>query len=331
MEPVEGQVPTPAAPTNPFSGTGTTGNIDRNKVLLNEIISMGGTRAESLYNEQDARTQEALRQRLAGASNMPAAQQAIYDGFRRDAEEARRQHAESQQRQSQLGSIFMDQAKAAVPIYEKNVDAQTEALRMQYEAQARRDAEAAAASAARSSGGGGGSSYKATDYGDVATTALTPEQAVKAGTAGAARSVDQALAAYGVQNPAVSAKYGPALQKVASVIANASQAKGTKALSFDAVMGTIDDMLSEMQASGDIPEGTNPSFLRDVALYMFAPVWGVQDTDWGFQAGAYRQLNAMNSNNAPTPAQAQPQGSLAKGVSVGAGIAKKLAASLKKK
>lgn len=333
-EPLPGQTPTPAAPPNPF-GEGATGNIDRQKALLNDIIAMGGTPAAQLYQEQDVRAQEALRQRLQAAGPSTVAQQGIYDAFRRDAEEARRQHAETQQRQMQLGNLFMDQAKQAVPIHAKNVDAMTEALRMQFEARARADAEAA--QLARSGRGGGGGSSTKTSYLDGADPlALTAEEAKKAGTSGNARSMDQALAAYGVQNPAVAQKYGPAIQKVAGNLAAIAQLKGTKAVSFDFVLSSLDQIISEMEANGDFaprpgdPASINPDLVRDVALFMFAPVWGVGDDQWGFREGAYRQLNALNSNNPATGAGAR-SGIGAKVSAAPANIAQRILSQARKK
>lgn len=320
-EPLPGQTPTPAAPANPF-GDGATGNIDRQKALLNDIIAMGGTPAAQLYGEQDVRTQEMLRQRMQAAPST-VAQQGIYEAFRRDAEEARRQHAETQQRQMQLGNLFMDQAKGAVPIHAKNVDAMTEALRMQFEARARADAEAAQLARSGRSSGGGSSSTKSSYLDDADPLSLTAEEAKKAGAAGNARSMEQALAAYGVQNPAVAGKYGPAIQKVAGNLAAIAQLKGSKAVSFDFVLSSLDQIISEMEANGDFaarpgdPASINPDIIRDVALYMFAPVWGVADDQWGFRAGAYRQLNAMNSNNPAT------------GAGGGGGLASKVSAAPK--
>ena len=61
------------------------------------------------------------------------ARQAVYDAFSQDARAAEQQQANTIQRQGQIGQLFMDQAKAAVPIYSKNVDLASQAMRQQFE------------------------------------------------------------------------------------------------------------------------------------------------------------------------------------------------------
>ena len=132
---------TPPVPVNPFSGGGAEQNVDKQKALLNDLIAMQGQGARTLYERQGAEAQGLLQQRLAGAGTVPDARKAVYDAFTQDARAADQQHAQTVQRQSQLGSMFMDQAKAAVPIHAKNVDATTEAMRMQFEERRQKEAD----------------------------------------------------------------------------------------------------------------------------------------------------------------------------------------------
>lgn len=141
---------TPPVPTNPFAGGGTEKNIDQQKALLNDLIAMQGQGARTLYERQGAEAQGLLNERLAQAGQVPDARKAVYDAFTRDAQAADQQHAQTVQRQAQLGQIFMDQAKGAVPIYAKNVDATTEAMRLQFEERRRKEEEARQAQMAAS-------------------------------------------------------------------------------------------------------------------------------------------------------------------------------------
>ncbi len=144
---------TPATPDNPFNGGGAEQNIDAQKALLNNLIANQGQGGRALYERQAPEAQSLLNDRLSSAGPVPAARQAVYDAFTRDARAAEQQQANTIARQGQIGQLFMDQAKAAVPIYSKNVDLASQAMRQQFEErQAAQQAQraAAAASSARS-------------------------------------------------------------------------------------------------------------------------------------------------------------------------------------
>lgn len=144
----------PPVPVNPFSGGGAEKNIDQQKAMLNDLIAMQGQSGRQVYERQAPEAQQLLAEQVQRAGQVPDARRAVYEAFSRDAQAADQQHTQTVQRQAQLGQIFMDQAKAAVPIYGKSVDATTEAMRLQFEERRRREAEAAAnqrAAASRSS------------------------------------------------------------------------------------------------------------------------------------------------------------------------------------
>jgi hypothetical protein len=135
--------PVPPVPDNPFAGGGTEKNIDQQNALLNDLTANQGQAGRQIYARQDPRAQALLQQRLAAAGTVPDARKAVYDAFSLDAKSADKQQLNTMQRQAQLGDIFMKQARAAVPIYAKNVDATTEAMRLQFEERRRREQEQA--------------------------------------------------------------------------------------------------------------------------------------------------------------------------------------------
>lgn len=134
-------------PANPFAGGGTEQNIDKNKALMNDLIAQEGQAARQIYERQGSDAQALLAQRLAGPEGQfaPDARKAVYDAFVRDAQAAEGQQKRTMERMGALNNIFMDQAKAAVPIHAKEVDANMEAMRLQFEERRRREEEAAAA------------------------------------------------------------------------------------------------------------------------------------------------------------------------------------------
>ncbi len=293
-DPVEGQVATPDAPPNPFAGPGTAQNIDRQKALLNDIIAMGGTNAAQLYGEQDTRTQDALRQRLAQAGPVQPAQQAIYDSFRRDAEAARQQHVQSQQRQFQLGNVFMEQAKGAVPMYEQQQQALTDTMRMQFEASARRDAEETLrqqqAAARAASGGGGGGSRKLTveeriaaglddqkvkdaltgaALANIPKTKWTLSDATSAGLAGKRLSYSQGAENLGFRGETAEI-YRLFPDEVAAVQDEIEQYV-KKDASFEDIVAAATDAAGQNKL---------PSNVLQIILMANAPRWGVSDRDW---------------------------------------------------
>lgn len=143
----------PQSPDNPFNGGGAEKNIDAQRAMLNDLIANQGQAGRDIYSRQAPEAQAMLGQRLTAAGPVPAARQAVYDAFTQDARAAEQQQTNTMQRQAQLGNVFLDQAKAAVPIYSKNADLASQAMRQQFE-------ERQAAQAASRSGGGSSSSAK---------------------------------------------------------------------------------------------------------------------------------------------------------------------------
>lgn len=277
--PAPGQIPTPAKPTNPFEGGGTESNIERQKALLNDIIAMGGTRGAALYQDQDSAVQEALRKRLAAAPTTDA-QQGIYNAFARDARAGAAQHAATQLRQAQLGNVFMDQAKAAVPLYAAQQNSLVEQLRMQYEENARRDAEQAALSRAVSRGGGGGSARASASAPTAMPGDMNAKEAQKIGAAKPPLSIDQAFRAVGATDPRTQAGLGRAIQQVGQEL------KINSDLSWNEILMLVDGLVMEFADLGLVPQGgNNTAIVRDAVLAMYAPVWGVYD----FIPGNYAQ------------------------------------------
>jgi hypothetical protein len=146
--------PAPGVPVDPYANAGAEGNIDRQKALLNDIIAAQGQRGRQIYEGQPAEAQQALQAQLASAPATGEARKAVFDAYINDAKLAQQGHTEFTQRQSQLNSNFLDQAKAAVPIHAADLKNQQEALRMQFEdAKAAREAAAADRAASRASSG----------------------------------------------------------------------------------------------------------------------------------------------------------------------------------
>lgn len=306
-DPAPGQTPTPATPTSPFEGGGAAGNIDQQKALLNDIIAMGGNTAAQLYGEQDQRTQAALQSRMAEAPTTTA-QKGIYDAFSRDAQEARRQHAESQQRQAQLGNIFMDQAKGAVPMYEAQQKSLNDSLRMQYEASARRDAEQAQAQkeatarSYRSSGGGGGGRSSSSSSapktgsiddikgmiasGELSPTLLTSKEAKMLGRITPPLSLSDTLMRMGT--PLMLKKYQKPLDTAMGVVAN--MAKDDK-MDFDSIDAPLMEFLQRQQDAGLIDKSFDLDFIATAAKLANGGLWGIDQYDW--KPGDFRGMNRL--------------------------------------
>ena len=219
-----------------------------------------GQAGRQVYARQGADAQGLPQQRLSEAGPVPAARQAVYDAFSRDAQAAEQQNARTMQRQAQLGNIFMDQAKAAVPIYAKDVDATTEAMRLQFEERRRREEEQAAAQrAARAQqrwvqlqvrgaahrGGRGGSCREARDCsvdpGEVRRprSQWSTSDVVAAGLSGGKLSFDDAASALGIPSDM---KKTMAANKDAQSIAQQTIDElynGDKDVNFEQVQSTV--------------------------------------------------------------------------------------------
>ena len=283
---------TPPVPTNPFSGGGVENNVDRQKALLNDLIAMQGQAGRQVYARQGADAQGLLQQRLSEAGPVPAARQAVYDAFSRDAQAAAQQNARTMQRQAQLGNIFMDQAKAAVPIYAKDVDATTEAMRLQFEERRRREEEQAAAQRAALARSSGGSSYKSVEQriaegeedravkrgtalsilekSGVPRSQWSTSDVVAAGLSGGKLSFDDAASALGIPSDM---KKTMAANKDAQSIAQQTIDElynGDKDVNFEQVQSTV----AALVEAGVVSEA-----MANVMLLVNSPRWGLSAQD----------------------------------------------------
>jgi len=130
---------TPPTPVNPYVGGGYEQNIDQQKGFLNDFIAQQGQGARALYERTGASAQDVLKSQLDAAGGNPTARTGLFQAYVDDAKAAEARNAQSVQRQAALGNIFMDQTKAAIPLYAKNVDATTEAMRLQFEERRRKE------------------------------------------------------------------------------------------------------------------------------------------------------------------------------------------------
>lgn len=313
----------PPVPTNPFSGGGTEKNIDQQRALLNDLIANQGQAGKAIYARQAPEAQDMLAQRLAAAGQVPDARKAVYDAFTRDAQAADQQQVGTQQRQNQLGQLFMEQAKAAVPIYAKNVDATTEAMRQQFELRRQQEADQAAAQQASArasaraslSGAALGSEkaqqdlayWKAVDpdgqnpnnpltKGGVGAVRTT-EQAAKDGTAQPVKTFEQATEALNLPSWQKLSKTYPGLQEDANQIQSAingmATKKGAQALTFDDVYAALQAVATDDTLKSPVDQR---QLLIDVLLGANAGRWGVNDpNEWSYNPGRYQTLREAYS------------------------------------
>lgn len=302
---------TPATPDNPFSGGGAEQNIDAQKALLNNLIANQGQGGRALYERQAPEAQAMLNDRLSSAGTVPAARQAVYDAFTRDARAAEQQQANTIARQGQIGQLFMDQAKAAVPIYSKNVDLASQAMRQQFEE--RQAAQAASRSSGSLTGAAAGEAkaqqdlayWKAVDpdgknpnnpltKGDTGAV-LTPETATKNGTAKPTKTFDQAATALKLPPWQALKQLDPGIESDANQLQTAINAaarqSGSKAWTFDDLVSELNNLAATdetLQSSAG-----NRRALVDILLAANAGRWGVEDpTLWGYDDNAHATLRA---------------------------------------
>ena len=130
---------TPPVPVNPFVGGGFEQNIDQQKGFQNDLIAQQGQGIRALYDRTGASAKDVLQSQLSAAGGNPTARTALFQAYVDDAKAGEARSAQSVQRQAALGNMFMDQTKAAIPLYAKNVDATTEAMRLQFEERRRKE------------------------------------------------------------------------------------------------------------------------------------------------------------------------------------------------
>lgn len=299
----------PAVPENPFNGGGAEKNIDVQRAMLNDLIANQGQTGKAIYDRQAPEAQQMLAERVAAAGQVPAARQAVYDAFTRDARAAEQQQANTIARQGQIGQLFMDQAKAAVPIYSKNVDLASQAMRQQFEERMAAQ-RAARASSGSSTGAAAGEAKAAQDLaywkavdpdgknpnnpftkGD--SSAVTPETATKNGTAQPTKTFDDAAKSLKLPPWQALKQLDPGLESDAnqlqSAINAAARQTGSKAWTFDDLVSE----LNNLAASDDTLQSSagNRRALVDILLAANAGRWGVADpAAWGYDPGAHATL-----------------------------------------
>jgi len=301
----------PAVPENPFNGGGAEKNIDAQRAMLNDLIANQGQAGKAIYERQAPEAQQMLSQRLAAAGPVPAARQAVYDAFTRDARAAEQQQANTIARQGQIGQLFMDQAKAAVPIYSKNVDLASQAMRQQFEE--RMAAQRAARASSGSSTGAAAGTAKAQQ--DLAywstidpdgknpnnpltkgdTNVLTPETAAKNGTAQPTRSFDDAAQSLKLPPWQALKQLDPGLEKDANqlqaAINAAARQTGSKAWTFDDLVSELSNLVASDETLTS--SAGNRQVLLDTLLAANAGRWGVTDPSaWGYNPSAHDTLRA---------------------------------------
>lgn len=301
----------PVTPDNPFAGGGAEKNIDVQKALLNNLIANQGQGGRALYERQAPEAQAMLNDRLNSAGTVPAARQAVYDAFTRDARAAEQQQANTIARQGQIGNLFMDQAKAAVPIYSKNVDLASQAMRQQYEERMAAQAASRASSSAGSVDKNSETYWRSQDPNGASKAnpytegqgwsnvgrpvSETPQQAEAAGTAQPQKSFDDAAKSLKLPPWQALKKLDPGLEPDANQLQGAINAAARKT-GKDAF--TFDDLVSELNnwaATDDSLQSSagNRRALVDVLLAANAGRWGVADpTKWGYDDTAHATLRA---------------------------------------
>lgn len=307
---------TPVTPDNPFNGGGAEKNIDAQRAMLNDLIANQGQAGRALYERQAPEAQAMLNDRLASAGAVPAARQAVYDAFTRDARAAEQQQANTIARQGQIGQLFMDQAKAAVPIYSKNVDLASQAMRQQFEERmaAQRAARASSGSLTGAAAGAAKAEQDLAYWNTVDpdgknpnnpltkgdTTVLTPETATKNGTAQPTKTFDDATKSLKLPPWQALKQLDPGLESDAnqlqSAINAAARQTGSKAWTFDDLVSE----LNNLAASDDTLKSSagNRRALVDILLAANAGRWGVSDpTMWGYDPNAHATLTANYSRS----------------------------------
>lgn len=315
----------PPVPDNPFAGGGTEKNIDQQRVLLNDLVANAGQSGRKIYERQGAEAQGLLQERLGAAGQVPDARRAVYDAFTRDAQAAETQQTNTMKRQAQLGDIFMNQAKAAVPIYAKNVDATTEAMRLQFDERRRREQEqaqlqreAAAASRASARASSRSKAPKTTEElvadnmqaltvnaettkqalaaGLITPAGMSLKAAKEAGIGSGSRSLNTALTALGVKLPQAQKRYSKDIQTVSALL----QGEAREGYSWDEISSQLLGKVQAMQANGDFGATMDVNLLTQAALYMHAPQWGIRDEEWGLRPGAFTKYDYLGAATKPS-------------------------------
>jgi hypothetical protein len=310
---------TPVAPPNPFQGGGTEQNIDRQKALLNDMIAMEGQNARQIYERQAPDAQNLLNQQLAGqgGQHSPDARKAVYDAFIRDAQSAEGQHKRTLERQTALNAAFMDQAKAAVPIHAKEVDYATEAMRLQYEERARREAEAAAAQRAARSQASSAKSFESklqaalegvaidkevskAQLGGVPKTEWTPKDAAAVGAKGKPGDINKFAREQSIPETWTNSRKG---KEILGTLKPVIEGMIRDNLSFGETATLLQQMMADDPASfGDF------EIYGNLVLGAYAPVWGgTWDEMLGGEVfGPHRsRLQAAHQGQAQNPFRGQ--------------------------
>ena len=306
---------TPPVPVNPFVGGGFEQNIDQQKGFQNDLIAQQGQGIRALYERTGASAKEVLQSQLSAAGGNPTARTALFQAYVDDAKAGEARSAQSVQRQAALGNMFMDQTKAAIPLYAKNVDATTEAMRLQFEERRRKEeqnyqlqrAQLASSNANRAKTGAAKGEEDAEEERaywlkrdpegldpdnpiNKAKRALgsgeTVEKARTAGRYVPPLDFEKVGTAYNLPNWANLKKSNPAVETVSRNIQDQIDGMASeKGITFDDVLSRVqsmaEDPLYEMQ----------PEIRRALVNYAMgsnAGRWGVSDPErWGYVKSKY--------------------------------------------
>lgn len=294
---------TPQAPETTF-GPDAEDSAERQKQALIRIIGEQGH-----YGAQQLRARDAAAQGLqagafaapqvAAAGGMDPATQALYGVFTRDAQQAQTNHSQETQRIQAANQAYMDQVKAAIPMQRADLDAFTNAQRMEYEERQRiREQEAAdrAAAAARASASSQQMSIlqralenreadkviSQLDWNEMGPMERTVKAAKAAGAQGGARSLLDAAAAIGMDVDAARRRWvtpdgNDQFAEQDAMLANEMQSMLSEAVqnggvSWSQVMAAAMDISSKL--GFDYKANAQPW------LATVSKLWGVEDKDW---------------------------------------------------
>ena len=308
---------TPPVPVNPFVGGGFEQNIDQQRGLSNDLIAQQGQSARALYDRTGASAKDVLQSQLSAAGGNPTARTALFQAYVDDAKAGEARSAQSVQRQAALGNMFMDQTKAAIPLYAKNVDATTEAMRLQFEERRRKEeqnyqlqrAQLASSNANRpKTGAAKGQEDAEADlaYWSVADAeGLNPknpfnqiaglqtiEAAAKKNKSEPVKDFVRTAADLGLPNWQVMTSRYPSMIKdmdyLQEYVTNLATRRGTKAVTFDDLFEKI--LITVKDDENVKSVGDARLFLVDYIMGANAGRWGAKPEDWSFNPAKYKNF-----------------------------------------
>lgn len=294
---------TPQAPETTF-GPDAEDSAERQKQALIRIIGDQGH-----YGAKQLQARAAAAQGLqAGAMAAPATQmaggldpanQALYDVFTRDAAASQQSHSQETQRIQAANQAYMDQVKAAIPMQRADLDAFTNAQRMEYEERQRiREQEAAdrAAAAARASAQSHQMSImqralenreadkviSQLDWSEMGPMERTVKAAKSAGAQGGARSLMDAAAAIGMDPEVARRRWISPDGQDQFAEQDAMLAREMQGMLSEAVSNGGVTWSQVIAAAQDIGSKLGFDYRANVQPWLatVSQLWGVDDKDW---------------------------------------------------